>query len=279
MGSDAMKQINAMAAGRKSDAATIAPRGRSRTATGIGKPEQITAALTLPASPAPFDYNNLPEAQSENLRKQAVRIRERTKATTAAIIEIGRDLLAIKQTLEHGQFIKWIEIECLCSIRAAQNYMRAAEFSEGKSASVAYLPPATIYKLAARNTPPEIITAVMGRLGAGGVVLGADVDAALAIARQQRRDARTLKLREDSRTRRSIDARRETAVEQDARIEKLRTEQARHIEEADRAAVRLVKLIGEEETARLVAIIRVDLFAFKAALERQSTGASVEGRA
>jgi hypothetical protein len=51
-----------------------------------------------------------------------------------SIVWIGRDLLAVKQMLEHGQFVHWVAKECGFSIRTAQNYMRVAEFFEGKSA-------------------------------------------------------------------------------------------------------------------------------------------------
>jgi hypothetical protein len=108
--------------------------------------------ITLPTS---FDYSTLPANIAGPLRKQAARIRERVKNSTIAIIEIGRDLLAVKQSLQRGQFSTWVETECRFTIRTATNYMRAAEFAEGKSETVSDLSPALIYRLAGRTPPPR----------------------------------------------------------------------------------------------------------------------------
>ena len=54
-----------------------------------------------------FNYTDLPADLAISLRRQAERIRERAKKTTKAIIEIGCDLLAVKQNLPHGMFGSW----------------------------------------------------------------------------------------------------------------------------------------------------------------------------
>ena len=53
------------------------------------------------------------------------------------------------------------------SIRTAQRYMQAAEWAEGKNDIVSYLPPKTLYLLAAKSTPVEIQTDVLQSLEAG----------------------------------------------------------------------------------------------------------------
>jgi Protein of unknown function (DUF3102) len=121
-----------------------------------------------------FDYGSLSPEMAEALREKTDRIRHQVKAAATAIVWIGRDLTAVKQMLEHGQFVRWVDSECGFSIRTAQNYMRAAEFLEGKSASVALLPPATLYRLSAKNAPPEVVNAVMN-LAARGEISEADV--------------------------------------------------------------------------------------------------------
>jgi hypothetical protein len=54
--------------------------------------------------------------------------------------------------LGHGQFVQWLESECGFSLRSARNYMRASEFAADKNATIARLPPATLYRLSAKNT-------------------------------------------------------------------------------------------------------------------------------
>jgi hypothetical protein len=51
------------------------------------------------------------------------------KLQRAAVIEVGRELIAIKHRVEHGQFVEWIERECRMSIRTAQRAMQAAEMT------------------------------------------------------------------------------------------------------------------------------------------------------
>jgi hypothetical protein len=102
-----------------------------------------------------FDYGSLSPEIADALREHTARIRHQVKATTTAIVWIGRDLLAVKQMLEHGQFVQWVEKECGFSIRTAQNYMRVAEFFEGKSATVALLSPATFIGFQPRMPRPR----------------------------------------------------------------------------------------------------------------------------
>ena len=116
-----------------------------------------------------FDYGSLSPEVAEALREKTDRIRHQVKATATAIVWIGRDLTAVKQMLGHGQFVRWVESECGFSARTAQNYMRVAEFLEGKSATVALLPPATLYRLSAKNAPPEVVAAVTERAAAGKI--------------------------------------------------------------------------------------------------------------
>jgi hypothetical protein len=121
-----------------------------------------------------FDYGSLPPEIADALREQTARIRHQVKATATAIVWIGRDLTAVKQMLGHGQFVRWVESECGFSGRSAQNYMRTAEFLEGKSATIALLPLATLYRLSAKNAPPEVVAAVIDR-AARGEISEADV--------------------------------------------------------------------------------------------------------
>src|SRR3954468_22175338 len=94
---------------------------------------------TEPAAPVGFDYSTIPADVAKEARAVAARINERNRAAQAAILETGRDLLAIKERLEHGRFLAWIDAEFGMTPRTAQNYMQAASEFGAKSEIISYL--------------------------------------------------------------------------------------------------------------------------------------------
>ena len=74
-----------------------------------------------------FNYDLLETKLADKVRTAADRIRERVQKTVEDIIEIGNDLLAIKEALPHGQFLPWLRAEFGWSERSAQNFMSVAE--------------------------------------------------------------------------------------------------------------------------------------------------------
>jgi Protein of unknown function (DUF3102) len=135
-----------------------------------GPPVTVTAIPEIGRTA--FDYASLAANKAEFLRNGATRIRQGVKSTVEAICDIGVQLCRAKQMLGHGQFVQWVESECGFSLRSAQNYMRASEFAADKNATIARLPPATVYRLSAKNTPPEVVAEVMARAASGERVLG-----------------------------------------------------------------------------------------------------------
>lgn len=116
---------------------------------------------------AAFAYDSLPAEAAADLRAVADRIRDRGRRATADLIEIGRDLIAVKKRLEHGAFLAWIESEFTMTDRTARNFMQAAAWAEGKSETISDLPPTTVYLLSAPSTPPEVANKVVVALEAG----------------------------------------------------------------------------------------------------------------
>jgi hypothetical protein len=106
-------------------------------------------------------------ALAEEVESAANRVRIRLENMTANIVEIGRELQAVKRRLEHGQFLNWVEAACKLSARAAQLKMRAAEWAEGKHEIVSLLEPTAIYALAAPSTPETVRQEVLTRLEEG----------------------------------------------------------------------------------------------------------------
>lgn len=102
-----------------------------------------------------FDYSPLDTKVADKARSAAERIRGRLKRTLEDLIEVGNDLLAVKEALDHGQFGAWLRAEFGWSERMAQNFMSVAE--RFKSANFAELPiqPSAAYLLAAPAVPDE----------------------------------------------------------------------------------------------------------------------------
>jgi len=114
-----------------------------------------------------FDYSALPTDVADTARAVADRIKDRLDRKMTAIIEIGRDLLAIKEHLKHGQFLAWLHAEFGWSERTARNYMQTAQHFTDKSAIIAVLQPTEVYRLASPSMPPSVRDAVVSRLEAG----------------------------------------------------------------------------------------------------------------
>jgi hypothetical protein len=102
-----------------------------------------------------FDYSPLEAPVAQKLRTTAERIRDRVKKTLEDIIEIGNDLLAVKDTLPHGQFLRWLNAEFGWEQRTAYNFMSVAE--RFQLANFASLPiqPSAAYLLAGPSVPDK----------------------------------------------------------------------------------------------------------------------------
>ena len=118
-------------------------------------------ALT-PLTPG-FDYSVMDAAVADEMRDAAARVRRRM---VAASRDVGRDLIVIKDRVEHGQFVAWVENECRLNIRTAQRLMQAAGLVS-KCDKLSYLPQATLELLTAGATPEPTKQAIIDRVNAG----------------------------------------------------------------------------------------------------------------
>lgn len=126
----------------------------------------------IAAEPA-FDYGAIDESNREAVQDAAGRIRLRMSRTAEDIVEIGRDLIAVKKAVGHGNFLKWIDAEFGMAEQSARNFMNVAD--RFKSTTVGDLPPTVLYALAAPSTPDEVRDEVARRTKAGEKVTTADV--------------------------------------------------------------------------------------------------------
>ena len=137
-----------------------------------------------------FNYDLLETKVADKVRTSADRIRDRIKKTVEDIIEVGNDLLAVKEALPHGQFLPWIKAEFGWSERTAQNFMSVAE--QFKSAKIADLPiqPSAAYLLAAPSVPDEAREKAVEKAEAGEEITFAAAREIVAEAKKKKRPRR-----------------------------------------------------------------------------------------
>jgi hypothetical protein len=116
-----------------------------------------------------FDYSPLDPQTARQVRDSAERIREKIKKTVEDIIEVGNDLLAVKEKLPHGQFGAWLKAEFGWGDRMAQNFMSVAERFGAKTEIIADLTiqPTAAYLLAAPSVPDEARQLALERAESG----------------------------------------------------------------------------------------------------------------
>lgn len=167
-----------------------------------------------------FDYAVIDEDGRDKVKEAAVRIRLRMSRTVEDIIEIGRDLIAVKKSLAHGQFERWVEAEFGMTIKTAQNFMNVTAKFGAKSETVSLLPASVLYALAAPSTDNAVVEEVIDRASNGETVTRDDVAALKAEFASERKDLK--KQIEEAKTK-AKDA-QATGIDYGQQIEQLRSE-------------------------------------------------------
>lgn len=132
-----------------------------------------------------YDYDQLPEAIRDPVRRSAITIKPRLKRAAEDIFVIGQELQAVKDRLPHGSYTDWLDVEFGLSERMAQRFVGVSERLGGKSDKLSLLPPSTLYLLAAPSTPDEAIQTVERKLDAGERIRVAMVRQAIEEAKRQ----------------------------------------------------------------------------------------------
>lgn len=134
-----------------------------------------------------FEYSQLSTEIAENLRTTAARIREKVKKTLEDIIEVGNDLLSVKDTLPHGAFGDWLRAEFGWTDRTARNFMAVAQHFGAKTEIISDLgiTPTAAYMLAAPSAPDEARELALERAEAGEQVTPTVAKEILAKARKK----------------------------------------------------------------------------------------------
>jgi hypothetical protein len=235
----------------------------------LGRQINSVANLSLPQAQVflptvdCFDYGEVTQELATRLRAQAERIRGRIRKSTAEIIDIGRDLLAVKDELEHGAFICWVETEVGINRRTAQAYISAAKLYE-KSATVALFPPATVYRLAAKSAPAEVVETVIAKADAGEIVPDVVVQGMLSEAQaRHRREVRQKRKASASRRRREQQSNYQAELQERKAI-------------AHAIAIDLLRVVGLA-TVRKVLTATEDIYV-RSALQHEIDRCSAEAR-
>jgi hypothetical protein len=114
-----------------------------------------------------FDYTQLPLEVAEAARQSAEHIRISEQNRVRARLEIGRELIKVKEALGHGKFRPWLKAEFGWSERMAQRYVGAAEKLGEKADTVSDLGAKAVYALSAKSTPQETRDDIVARLEHG----------------------------------------------------------------------------------------------------------------
>lgn len=130
-------------------------------------------------------YKSLDPALAKLARDAADRIRIRVADTR---LDIGRELLTIKDSLGHGVFGQWLSGEFNMSERTAQNFMSVAILANERPEIVAALPVTAIYKLAAPSTPNSVMEEISEQIQRGDIPTSKEVVSQITEAK--RRNAR-----------------------------------------------------------------------------------------
>lgn len=133
-----------------------------------------------------FDYETLEIETREFVKAKELSIKARTSQT---IWENGRDLLEVKERLEHGQFQKWVEGNFPWSLPTAERMIQVAERFENRQ--IDDFSKSVLYLLAAPSTPESARQEAIEKAEAGESITHKQakelVDAHKAIEEKQAR--------------------------------------------------------------------------------------------
>ena len=119
-----------------------------------------------------FDYASLDQNTAEFLLQETKEIKSLMKRTVEGIIETGERLHKVKQRLQHGEFMTWVENEIKCHYSTALHFMRVWEtFGEQKEqiADVG-INVSVLYLLSAPSMPEQLRTEIVEMAKAGNPV-------------------------------------------------------------------------------------------------------------
>jgi len=122
--------------------------------------------VALATHPDRFDYDELAPDTRAWVEASRDRIRERMKRSAEDIVEIGRELVAVKEGIGHGRFLPWLRAEFGWSVATAQRFMQVAGAFPEMPHRAAFDSRA-LYLLAAGDVPDEVRERFVERAASG----------------------------------------------------------------------------------------------------------------
>ena len=129
---------------------------------------KLSIAQAAPTEVLRYDYTQIADEGDRNaVIGAAMAIKPLMRRTAEDLIQIGQELIAVKDFLPHGQFTPWIETEFSLHPRTARRMMAVAERLGHKADTLSDLSASVLYELAADSTPAEAVDRVV-RLASSG---------------------------------------------------------------------------------------------------------------
>ena len=107
-----------------------------------------------------WDYSQLGDAAATVI-EHTIEIKRNERRANDAVVAAGRHLIAVKETLAHGQWGDWLDTEFNMSDRTARTLMSIAERFDGKTEMISDLSVTVLGLLAAPSTPDAAVDAVI----------------------------------------------------------------------------------------------------------------------
>lgn len=115
-----------------------------------------------------YDYSQL-GSQAAEVRDHAIEIKRHEKRANENIIEAGRHLIAVKESLGHGQWEDWLQTEFHMTDRTARTLMAIATKFVAKTEIISDLNATVLGMLAAPSVPEVAVNAVIDASAEGKV--------------------------------------------------------------------------------------------------------------
>lgn len=114
-----------------------------------------------------FNYSSLDAETLQFVQQRGKRIKLLMRRTAQDIVEIGQQLVEIKEKLGHGCFEDWLKAEFDWTQMTANRFMNVAKKFESNNLLDLSIAPSALYLLAAPSTPKVAREEAIARAGAG----------------------------------------------------------------------------------------------------------------
>lgn len=114
-----------------------------------------------------FEYGILEPETRRVVQQRTNEIKTLMRRSSQDIIDIGQNLIEVKQHLGHGSFRNWLKFEFNWSVSAATKFMQVAEQFKCINFTHLNITASTLYLIAAPSTPKEVREEILERASNG----------------------------------------------------------------------------------------------------------------